>query len=71
MYVLVFQRKTCLGLLNRFNFLKHVQHLDAHNYNEKNEEEKKKEKIFSLQLFRTHATLENILKINGHIVTNY
>ena len=28
MYVLVFQRKPCLYLLNRFDFLKHVQHFD-------------------------------------------
>ena len=27
-YVLVFQRKPSLHLLNRFNFLKHVQHFD-------------------------------------------
>ena len=33
MYVLLFQRKLSLRLMNRFNSLKHVQHYDAHNYN--------------------------------------
>lgn len=42
--------------MNRFNSFKHAQHFSALNSNQK-EEKKKKQKIFSLQLFGTRATL--------------
>ena len=62
MYVLVFQRKPYLHLMNTLNSLKHVQHFDGHNSNQKKENEKKrKKKIFSLQFFVTHAILQNLL----------
>ena len=37
MYVLVFQRKPGLLLMKRFSSLKHKQHFDAHNFNQKKE----------------------------------
>lgn len=41
---------------NRLNSLKHVQYFIAHTSNKKKEKEKKrKEKIFSLQIYRTPA----------------
>ena len=43
MYVLIYQRKPYLCLMDRFNFLKHMQHFNALNFNQK-EKEKKKEK---------------------------
>ena len=64
MYVLVFQRKPYLHLINRFNSLK--EHFDAHNYNQK-----KRKKKHSSKLFGTIATFKNILKINEYILTNY
>ena len=55
-HVLVFQRKPCLCFMNRFDSLKQVHHLDTNNFNQKKENEKKrKEKIFSSQLFVIHA----------------
>ena len=50
MSVLVFQRKPCLRLMNRFNSLKHVQHFHAHNSNQKKEKEKN-EKNFQFTNF--------------------
>ena len=44
--------------MNRFNSMVHVQHFDAQNSDRKKFFEKKR----SLQLFQTHATLQNILK---------
>ena len=42
--------------MNRFDSLKQVHHLDTNNFNQKKENEKKrKEKIFSSQLFVIHA----------------
>ena len=64
MYFLVFQRKACLRLINRFQFLKHVQYFDAHNSDQKQKGKKRKKKIFSLRLFGTRVTLLNILEIN-------
>ena len=61
MYVLVFQKKTLSGIMNRLNSLKYVQYFNVY----------KKKKMFSLQLFRTHTTLQNILKIKECILTNY
>ena len=43
MYVLVFPRITCLHLMNRLNSLKHVQHFDVHNSNQKKGIDKKKQ----------------------------
>ena len=48
--------------MNRFNFLKYVQHFDALDTNQK-EEKKKKQKIFSLQLF---GTLQHYEKFRQH-----
>ena len=69
MYVLIYQRKPWLCLMNRFNFLKLMQHFNALNFNQK-EKEKKKEKNV-LKLFGTRVTLQNISKINLCIFTNY
>ena len=44
MYVLVFQRTSCLRLVNRFSSLKRGKKFDALNSNQKKEKEKKKEK---------------------------
>ena len=34
-------KKSCWCLMTRFNFLKHMQHFDAHTSARKNEKEKK------------------------------
>ena len=39
-YVLVFQRKPCLCLMNGLNSLKDVQHFDEYNSNQKEKKEK-------------------------------
>ena len=54
MYVLVFQRKPCLCLMNRLNSMKHVQHFDAHNCHQKKKKKKenKKEKYIQLTTFK-------------------
>ena len=44
-HVLVFQRKPCLCFMNRFDSLKQVHHLDTNNFNQKKENEKKRENI--------------------------
>ena len=49
----------------RLNSLKYLQHFDVHNSNEK--KGKKEKKIFSSQLFGTHARLR---KIQVATVTN-
>ena len=51
MYVLVFQRKPCLRVINKFNCLKDVQNFDTNKSNQKEKKQKRKKKIFSLQLF--------------------
>ena len=43
----------------RLNSLKHVQHFDLHNSNQKKEKEKKEKKIFNLQSFSNTC---NIMK---------
>ena len=53
---LAFQRKPCLGFMNRFSSLKH--YFDAHNSNQKRKGKK-------------HPTLQNIPEINKCILTNY
>ena len=53
------EKKPCLSLMNRFNALVNVQHFDAQNCNTR---KKKRKKTYSLQLFETSATLQNILK---------
>ena len=58
MHALVFQRKPCLCFMNRFNFLKHVQHFDAHSYNKRNWKKKKKKFIQFIALRNTY----NIMK---------
>lgn len=45
MYALVLQKKLCLHLANRFNSLKHIQHFDAHNSNEKKKKEEERKNI--------------------------
>ena len=57
----VFHRKPCLYVTNRLNSLKHMQHFDAHNSNQKKEKEKRKKKIFNVHLFVTHAILQRLL----------
>ena len=49
MYVLVFQRKSFLRLMNSFNSFKHMQHFDAHHSNQK------KEKKHSIYSFSEHV----------------
>ena len=56
--VFVFQRKPCLHLMNRLNSMKHMQHFDACNSNQKGEKEKKKESI----QFTTFCNTGNITK---------
>ena len=55
--------------MNRFNFLKYGQHLDAHSFDQKKEKGKKKMK-YSAYNFRSHATLRNTSKIKECILTN-
>ena len=45
--------------MKRWNSLKHIQHFDAFHSNQTKEKEKKRKNIFSLQLFGTHATLQD------------
>ena len=71
MYVLVFQRKPCLRVINKFNCLKDVQNFDTNKSNQKEKKQKKKEKNIQFTTFRTHATMRNILKINECILTNF
>ena len=71
LYILVFQWRPCLRPMKRFNSLKHLQHFDAHNSNQKRKRKKENKKIFNLQLFGTPAALRNILTIIECIVTNY
>ena len=66
MYVLVFQRKPYLHLVNGFNSFKLVQNFDAHNSNQK-----KKKNLSILELFGTCATLQTILEINKCIFFHY
>ena len=54
MCVLVFQRKPCLHLMTRFNFLKHLQHFDVLNSNQNKEKEKKKEKYIETSNIKRH-----------------
>ena len=54
MCVLVFQRKPCLHLMTRFNFLKHLQHFDVLNSNLNKEKEKKKEKYIETSNIKRH-----------------
>ena len=61
MYVLVFQRKPSMRLINRPNSLKHIQHFDAYNSNQMKKGKKRGKKTFSLQLFETHAILQHLL----------
>ena len=61
MHNLVFHRKPWLRLMNRLNFLEHVQHFAEHNSNQKKDKEKRKKKTFSLQLFVTHAISQILL----------
>ena len=58
-------------LINRFISLKHVQHFDAHNSNQK--KGKNGEKKYSLYIFLEHVQLNEIFQniINELIVNNY
>ena len=51
MYILLFQGKPCLHLMNRLNSLKHMQRSDVRNSNLKKEKEKRKK---SHQIHQTH-----------------
>ena len=42
----------CLRLLNRFDSLKHAQHFNAHDSNQK--KKRKKSKIYSVYIFSEH-----------------
>lgn len=55
MYVLLFQPKLCLGLMNRLNCLKQVQHFHALNSNQKTEKENKK-KLISFNFSERRST---------------
>ena len=63
MYVLVFQRKPSLHLMNGTNSLKHVQHFDAHNSNQNQEKERKKEENIQFITLRNacYITVQNLL----------
>ena len=45
-----------------------MQHSDAFHSNQTKEKEKKRKNIFSLQLFGTHATLQDTLEIKEFIL---
>lgn len=55
MYVLLFQRKLYLRLMNRLNCLKQVQHFHALNSNQKTEKENKK-KLISFNFSEPRST---------------
>ena len=59
-----------LCLVNRFNFLKYGQYLDAHSSDQKKGKGKKKMK-YSAYNFRSHGKLRNTLKIKECVLTNY
>ena len=61
MYVLVFQRTSCLRLVNRFNSLKRGKKFDALNSNQKKEKEKKKEKKYSVYNFLVTSAFSLII----------
>ena len=54
--------------MKRWNSLKHMQHFDAFHSNQTKEKEKKRKNIFSLQLFGTHATLQDTLEIKEFVL---
>ena len=55
--------------MNRFDFLKHVQHFDAHDFNQEIEKEKKKNNILLASFHVQHY--EAFWKINDCILTNF
>ena len=59
-------------LINRLISLKHVQHFDAHNSNQK-KKGKSGEKKYSLYIFSEHVQLNEIFQniVNELIVNNY
>ena len=49
----------CVHPMNRFDFLEHVQHFDAHDFNQEMEKEKKKNNILL-------ASFQNTCNITKH-----
>ena len=43
--------------MNSFNLLEHVQHFDAHNYNQNKEKEKMKEEKIQFTIFRNTCNI--------------
>ena len=48
MHGLVCLRKPCLRFINRLSSLKHAQHFDTHNSNQKKEKENNKRRKYSV-----------------------
>ena len=56
MYFVLFQRKPCPHLTNRFNSLKHVQHFDTHDSKQRNKYCTKKWWSFPLRISSVNVT---------------